>query len=356
MMKKFTCLGCATLGLFGLSACGSSTPISFDNSSIWSGGPNATNQVTTQGYWWTYTDHAAYDINHGAATYEQGANINPHTDLTTPLVLEDDPQRGKIIHAWGSVPPAPDWSTLINTALYPDLYWQSVYPNSLLQDYPLAGVGFGYQANNAPYDVVQGKYVGIVFDMKTEGGTNDIAVAVPTAVTDLPDPNNNDKWTKQCTYPSQQPGLTGAASYQKTTGSQTCFADYQKIFYMLAPDGTFPGDIRAADGNWQTYCVLWSELGLPSWVNSANLPAGVSAVILAQTLKTKWDFYQPSSISIPPGSTPADIAALIAAASARFDIHLDNFKMVTAEDALANGICNPTNVPSAATIANVPAQ
>jgi hypothetical protein len=346
-MKMLTYLGCATLGVLVLTACGNTDPITLDSNhgSIWLGGSNATTQVSTGGYWWTYADHAAYDITHGAAQYEQGAVIYPQTNLTTPLVLEvdaDAPERGKIVHARGTVPPAPNYASLVVTALYPDLYWQSVYPDSLLQDYPLAGVGFGYQANSVPYDIVQGKYVGFVFDMKTEGGTNDIALALPTAVTDMPDRNNSDKWTKQCTYPSQQPGQTNATSYQNTSVTQTCFADFQKIFYMIPQAGGFSGDARAADGVWQTYCVLWSELVWPGWVKpGVNLPATMTAAMLAQTLKTKWDFFQPGN----------------GAASASFDIRLDNVKMVTAKDALANsGVCNATNVPTSATIANVPAQ
>ena len=335
----------ATLSVGAVTACGVTDP-PIDNethSTIWQGRPKATTQVSTGGYWWTYTDHAAYDITHGAAQYEQGATIYPQTNQTTPLKLEIDanaPARGQIVHARGSVPPAPNYTSLIVTAQYSDLYWQSVYADSLLQDYPLAGVGFGYQPYNAPFDIVQGRYVGFVFDMKTEAGTNDIAVAVPTAVTDMPDPNNNDKWAKQCTYPSQQPGQSNASSYQGTSANQTCFADYQKIFYMIAQDGGFSGDTRAADGVWQTYCVLWSELILPSWVKpGANLPAAMTAGMLAQTLKTKWDFFQP-----PDGGS-----------SASFDIRLDNFKMVTATEAIADGtVCNSANVEASAAIANVP--
>jgi len=344
MMKKFNWLPRAASGLVVFCACGSTTPVSLESSNIWLGRLDASNQVYTGGFWWTYTDHATYDITHGAARYEQGAVIFPQTNSTTPFVLEVDeqaPERGKVVRARGSVPPAPNWGAVVNEALYPDLYWQSVFADSLLQDYPLAGVGFGYRANNAPYDIVQGKYVGFVFDMKTESGTNDIAVAVPTAFTDLPDRNNNDAWVKRCTYPSQQPGKTNAESYQNTSASQTCFADFQKVFYILPDSGQFPGDIRAADGAWQTYCVLWSELAWPSWVKSGvDLPTTMTAEMLAQTLKTKWDFYQP-----PNGPT-----------SATFDIRLDNVKLVTAHDALASSACNPANVGPSAAIAKVSAQ
>ncbi len=346
MMSTSANWGWAAFGVVVLTACGATGPLVEEPppATIWQGGTKATTQVSTGGYWWTYTDHAAFDITHGAAQYEQGAAIYPQTNLTTPLTLEVDaraPERGKIVHVRGSVPPAPNYGTMIVTALYPDLYWQTVYPDSLLQDYPLAGVGFGYRANNEPYDIVQGKFVGFVFDMKTEAGTNDIAVAVPTAATDLPDFNNNDQWTQQCTYPAQQAGQSNATSYQTTSATQTCFADFQKVFYAVAQDGAFPGDIRAPDGIWKTYCVLWSELAWPSWVKAGvNLPTTMTADMLAQTLKTKWDFFQPGN-----GST-----------SATFDIRLDNFKMVTAKDAAANdSVCNPANLASAAAIANVDA-
>ncbi len=276
-MKKLTCLGCATLGLLVLSACGSTTPIDFDNSKIWSGGPYATNQVTTQGYWWTYIDHDGYDTTHGGAQFEQGSTISPLTDQTTPLALEVDPaapERGYIIHVWGTVPQAPNYNSLVVKALYTDQYWKSVYPDSLIADYPSAGLGFGYQGNNAPYDVVQGKYVGFVFDMKTAGGTNDIAVSVPNVYTMLPDWTAKDKFTKNCAYPYQEAGKDDATSYGDTSPAQTCSANYNKIFHMACTGhGAFSGDIRAADGVWQTYCVLWSELTYPTWVKpAANLP------------------------------------------------------------------------------------
>ena len=106
MIKKFTCLGCVTLGLVSLSACGVTTPISVDQTTIWTGGLNATNQVSTQGYWWTYVDHDGYDVTHGATQYEQGANITPLTDINTPLKLEDDPVLGKIVRVHGFIPQA----------------------------------------------------------------------------------------------------------------------------------------------------------------------------------------------------------------------------------------------------------
>ncbi len=111
---------------------------------------------------------------------------------------------------------------------------------------------------------------------------------------------------------------------------------------MIPQADGFSGDTRAADGVWQTYCVLWSELVWPGWVKpGVNLPATMTAGMLAQTLKTKWDFFQPGN----------------GAPSASFDIRLDNFKMITAKDAIANsGVCNATNVAASATIANVAAQ
>ena len=284
-MKKLTCLGCATLGLVVMSACGSTTPIDFDNSKIWLGGPNATNQVTTQGYWWTYTDHDGYDVTHGAIEIEPGATISPMTNETTPLALEVDsaaPERGYIIHVWGTVPPQPNYADIVG-AKYTDQYWKSVYPDSLIADYPSAGVGFGFQGNNEPYDVTQGKYVGFVFDMKTESGTSDISVSVPNVYTALPDWTAKDKFTKNCAYPYEEAGIDDATSYQETSPAQTCSANYKKTFLMpITGDagvsgaqqdgGTFSGDVRAADGTWRTYCVLWSELTQQPWVKACSQP------------------------------------------------------------------------------------
>ena len=61
--------------------------------------------------------------------------------------------------------------------------------------------------------------------------------------------------------------------------------------------------------------------------------------MLTRTIQLKWDFFQP----------------LVTDPSANFDLRLDKVIMVTAKDALANGICNPANVSNSATIANVPA-
>jgi len=338
MIKKFTCLGCASLGLLALSACGVTTPVTLDQSTIWVGGLNATNQVSTQGYWWTYTDHNAYDITHGALQYERGAWINPLTNLTTPLTLAADSERGKVVHVVGSVPPAPAWAD-VSAAKYTDLYWQSLYPDALVADYPSAGVGFGFQPNNAPFDVTQGKYVGVRFDMKTAGGTASLSVSLPTQITDVPDqPNNNDQFSRLCAYPHIEAGKDDATSFVDTDPAQSCFGDYHKVFGS-AP--AFAGDARAADGVWKTYCVLWSELGNPIWIKPASkLPAQITTGMLQQALKLKWDFDQPAN----------------GAAAEAFEISLDNIVMVTAAEASTNGVCNPNNVQASATIANVAAQ
>ena len=333
MIKMICCVSSATLGVLLLSACGSSAPVVQDKAKLSTGDNNA---IATGGYWWTYTDHNT-EMNTGNA----GATVSPHTDKQTGLVpdVDSDAAHGKVIHATGSIPAAPTWADVTNMGLptatgpgpnWVDTYWQALYPSSLVAGYPAAGIGFGFQNNNKPFDAVQDKYIGLVFDMKTAGNTNDIAVSVPIVGTDLANANFDDAFPKDgCIYPNKaDPAATDSANFVATNAAQTCFGNYHKIFAMAN---------RAANDVWQTYCVLWSELTPPSWVK-ATLPA-MDHAHLKQALKVQWDMFQP-----PAGATEA----------AKFDVKLDNIRLVTEEDATKQSACDAAAISASATLIAAP--
>lgn len=355
MMKMLTCLGCATLSVVALTACGTTAPITIDKANLWTNGNTA--QVSTKGYWWTYTDH---NLSNGTAN--AGASIVPITSKTTGLPIVPDPdvpaERPHTIHASGYTPAAPDWTT-VNTPAWTDGYWVGKYPNSTdatgnvvtgtindIKAYPAAGIGFGFQENNKPYDVTQGTFVGFTFDMKTKSNTGDIFVSMPVVGTDVPDTFYTDAFEFHCAFP--------AAPFSTGHLTQTCFGNYHKAFKVTlntVATATTPADTpdmqRAADGAWQTYCVLWTELTIPSWVNAgptATAPAATpivwNASALKNALKVQWDMFQP-----------------VSGGNSNFDVYLDRVRMITAKDAAdASNHCNPANIPTSATLAGVPAQ
>jgi len=254
------------------------------------------NAISTSGYWWTFRDHLDVSGHPG-----EGATIAPMTDMVTALIPDVDQsvEHGQTIHVTGRVPPAPSWAN-VSTGMYTDLYWRAQYPDSLIAAYPTAAVGFDFQRNGVPFDVTQGsKYIGVVFDMKTAQGTNDIQVQLATVGTLLPDKTFADQFPAQCVYPH--------APFLDTYLSQTCFANRQKV--LATP-------MRAGDNQWQTYCVLWSEMHEPAWASPTAVlpPWGLST--LRNSIQLIWNMFQPA-----------------AGEPAVFDVRLDNVKLVTAADA-----------------------
>jgi len=324
MLKTISCLGSATLGVLLLSACGSTSPVSIDKSVLSTGEDNS---MASGGYFWTYTDH-----NKQMKSPNAGATITPITGMDTPLVPEaDDAAHGKVLHFSGSIPPAPVWGDVLAMGEaggpnWSDTYWKTIYPDALIAGYPAAGAGFGFGKNNKPYDAVQGKYIGFIFDMKTAGGTNDIYVSVPIVGTDLADKNFLDDFPANgCVYPNNPtPGTGDAAAFASTYSKQSCFRNYRKTFTIAE---------RSADGAWGTYCVLWSELAPPSWGADATPPA-INKDTLKQALKVQWDMYQPAT----------------GTAAAPFDVKLDNIKLVTEEDAKKVTGCGADAIAASTTL------
>lgn len=318
MIKTLCCLGSATLGVLLLSACGSTAqlPSKPDISKLSTGDGNS---VASGGYFWTYTDH-------NAASSQYHATSEPHTDMNTPLtvVADSDPAHGNVIKITGSVPPQIPWS-LVSTQdpTSIDTYWVGLYPDSKIPAYPTAGVGFGWQANNKPFDATQGgKYVGVAFDLKlNDASMTTLWTSYPMVGTDLPDKNFNDDFPKPgepggCTYYTAPPN-------DPVNGYQTCFTNYRKTYTNTNPANAYSA--LAPAGTWKRYCTLFSEVGIPSWANTATQSKEPS-FDPTKLLKMQWDMFQPAD----------------GAATAKFDISLDNVNLVTAKDAAdpANN-CNP---------------
>ena len=114
--------------------------------------------VTTGGYWWTYTDHNAAD-----SAYH--ATISQVTSLSVGFkpTVDSDPTHGNVLAVSGSVPPALPWALVsVQDPSTIDGYWQAAYPDSTIPAYPAAGIGFGLQHFNAPFDATGGgTWVGI---------------------------------------------------------------------------------------------------------------------------------------------------------------------------------------------------
>ncbi len=313
------CLGSAILGVNGLSACGTTTAVPLDKSILSTGDSNA---ITTGGYWWTYTDHNAPKI---AANQPYHAEISQITSADTGLkpTVDTDPKYGSVIQVNGHVPPALPWADVSaspQAAYTIDPHWASVYPDATVPDYPSAGVGFGYQHLNVPYDATQGgKYIGIVFDMKaTVDNIPTVWVTMPIVGTDLPDPSVGitDKFPK--------PGDPGGCTYYTLTntpagGGMSCFTSYRKGIKAAAQGGG-PYNTLAAVNTWEHYCVLFSEVEIPNWANAKSRTMVPVPFDPTQALKVQWDFFQPAEASRSGVDTAYGIA-------------IDNVKLITAEEA-----------------------
>jgi len=319
MIKKMCCLGSAILGVIGLSACGSTTPVALDKSILSTGDSNA---ITSGGYWWTYTDHNDPSI---AANAPYHATIDQLTSATNGLkpTVDSDPKHGNVIQVAGKVPTALPWADVSaspQAAYTIDPHWASVYPDATVPDYPSAGVGFGYQHFNKPFDATGGdqKYVGIVFDMKaTVDNMPTVWVTMPMVGTDLPDPSVG------ITDDFPAPGQDGGCKYYTLTntpagGGMSCFTSYRKGIKSAAQGGgTY--NLLGALNVWEHYCVLFSEVQPPNWANAASRLL-IPAFNPKLALKVQWDFFQPAEASRSGVETAYGIA-------------LDNVKLITAEEA-----------------------
>lgn len=318
--QRFSIIGC--LILYG---CGATNRVELDNSKLWSG---ETTQVSSGGYWFTYVDHIVWMADHpeqnpAGHTKEQGAVIEPLTDMDNPLTLTRDPDsasgHGDTVHVAGVTPAAPSWAAVTQDGTWFDTYYQqpSQYPGSLNVAYPVAGVGFGFVPHNDnEFDPTQGgKFVGIAFDMKTRSNTYDVdlqlaLVCSDTDGTDLHDDAFEDAFGKPgCTYAEAQATSKTLAelgadyfSGPNNYTTQTCFAYQHKT---VTP---------TSDDQWSTYCVLWNEMTLPSWAQPAAKPPAWSDENLQKcATKLKWEMYKPVE------GEPA----------AAFDVYLDNVKLIT---------------------------
>jgi hypothetical protein len=327
MIKRICCLGSATLGALVLAACGSSTPIELDKSVISTGDNNAT---STGGYFWTYSDHN--DPNDPLqAPYHSTVHPLTNADVSLQPVLDDDTSsgHGKVLQITGSVPTELPWPDVSTQAAYTiDKYWKKLYPDATVPAYPAAGMGFGFQDKNKPFDATfGGKYIGVAFDMKTGvDGMQTVWVSFPMVGTDLPDiPNNHDA------FPA--PGEPGGCTYYTSTndpvtGYQTCFANYRKGILLT---GGNEYNTLAPTGTWKRYCVLFSEVGIPNWANQGT-KANDPAFDPTKILKMQWDMFQPKGAI---ADTPA----------ANFDIKIDNVKLINKDEAKqAANNCNQSYI------------
>jgi hypothetical protein len=312
-----------------MCACGATDKREIDKSLLWSG---SSTQVSSGGYWFTYADHIAWmaahpDQNPAGHTADQGATIEPLTDMEHPLTLAPDPDatsgHGDTVHIVGLTPPAPAWTAVTVEGTWFDTYYQQPdeYPDSLNVAYPVAGAGFGFVPNNDnEFDPTQGgKYVGLVFDMKTRNNTYDVDVQVAlvcsdTNGNDLHDDAFGDAFAKPgCTYAKAQPTSTTleqlAADYfsgPNSYTSQTCFAYQHRAVTPVS------------DNQWSTYCVLWNEMTLPSWAQpTAQPPAWSDENLQKCATKLKWEMYKPTDTE----------------QAAAFDVYLDNVKLITRAEA-----------------------
>lgn len=351
MAKKLICFGCASVGLLMLSACGSTNNVPVNQSDVWHGGGNA---VQTDGYWFSYTDHVqwmkdntGWDPN--THTPSQGASIAPLTNLTVSMPMATDPtapEHGDVIQVIGFTPEAPAWADVIRSDPNPaagheggwfDTYYQQTsptleYPDSLVTAYPVAGVGFGFKHDNAQYDPSHdGLYVGVAFDMKTQGNTVSVnaqlaEVCSATNGDDLADPYYSDAFPAPgCTYSKMttigEDLATQGSDYNTEQTHNTCFAYMHKWFKTLP------------DNKWQTYCILWNELTLPTeWLSpTATPPTWNDDTLKNCTTKLKWEMDKLAA----PGTT------------SKFNVMLDNIKLITraqASDAAYN--CNVSALPT----------
>lgn len=331
MIKKMFCLGSAIFGVIGLSACGSTTSPPIDTSVLSTCDNNA---ISTGGYWWTYTDH-----NDPTATTNKPyhATISQVTSAAQALqVTPDNSSYGNVCEVKGDVPPALPWadvSAVPQAAYTIDPHWASVYPDATIPDYPSAGLGFGYQHYNKPYDATQGgKYIGIVFDMKTTADNMPaVWISMPMVGTDLPDPSPGI--TDDFPAPTD-PNGHGCKYYTLTntpgTGGMSCFTNYRKGIEATTQGGG-PYNTLATVNTWHHYCVLFSEVAPPNWANTASLGM-IPKFDPTQALKVQWDFFQPPEV----GKGGVDT---------QYGIAVDNVKLITvAEAQTASNNCDPARI------------
>lgn len=332
MNKRICCLSSAALGVALLSACGSTNPVSLDKSKLSTGDGN---QVSTGGYIWTYTDHNKTPTETPTTdekTWNYHATITPMTDVNTPFVttMDSDASHGSVFNVKGDVPIEIPW-TLVSAQdpVSIDTFWPQYYPDATIPAYPAAGLGFGFQPNNVPYDATEGgKYVGIAFDMKANIAMELVWVSMPTEETDLPDPDN-DKFTKKCQYYTATNGPAAGAS--------SCFTNYRKgIFSATSTAGTPTAyNTMGAVGEWKRFCVLFSEFAVPSWASAAVIDLMAkpeNQFNPKHALKVQWDMYQPKDGT---NTTPP----------AHFDVSVDNISLVTSAQITENN-CNPAALGS----------
>ncbi len=264
------------------------------------------------GHWWTYTDHNPAGLYH--------AQLRPITSIDTPLigVPDTDPSHGNVLTVAGLVPEQLPWQDVAAQTDYTiDSYWAIHYPDSKIPAYPAAGIGFDFLQPSRVFDATGGgKWVGIAFDLKINTTMSTLWVSMPMDGTSLPDPTY-DAFPAHCVY------YTTANA--PADGYQTCFTHYRKGLHdgtgALNDYGRF-GPL----GSWKRMCVLYSEVGVPAWTNSAALEH-LPQFDPTKLLKIQWDAYQPVQ------------------GEALFDISLDNVGLITAEQANdASNNCDPSMI------------
>lgn len=333
MIKRIYCLGSTALGVALLSACGSTTPVAVDMSNLSTGD---TNQVATGGYIWTYTDHNTTPdptkiVQTKPETFDYHATITPQTSQSVALVpeLDTDTTHGNVIHVKGQVPGQIPWSLVsVQDPISVDTYWPSIpaYSDAMVPAYPAAGVGFGFKPGNDVFDSSQGgKYVGIAFDLKINVVQKALYVSFPMKTTDLPDPNNNDAFPKSCTYYTKD--------NNPDTGGSSCFTSYRKGIFAESLHTGNAYNTLAAPNSWKRFCVLYSEVEVPTWANTKTLQLMTEIPFdPTKTIKVQWDMYQPAD-----GDDPA-----------AFDVSLDNIKLITKDEAKdAANNCDPERIDAA---------
>jgi hypothetical protein len=268
--------------------------------------------VGTGGYIWTYTDHNPIDS-------EYHASVDQVTSNTIALQpVWEDAVHGRVLRITGSVPAAlPSRSVIAQEPYTIDPYWHLIYADSMIPSNPSAGLTLSFLPHQSPFDATRmGSWIGIAFEMKVGTEVPGVYVSMPMVGTDLPDPHRYDSFPRCQYYTATNP---------PSVGYQACFAHYRKGFYDSATANN-NDDSLAPLGTWKRYCVLYSEVGIPSSVDAITR-ANVAAFDPTQLIKLQWDMYQPSE----------------GAEAVPFDISLDNIQFVTRDEALdPSNNCDPS--------------
>lgn len=256
MTRKLTIILLTSAGvLFGASACSDKDkplpPVKAISSCD-------KNQVTTGGYFWTFTDA-------GKNTY---GTVEPFT------VWKGDGNPGNVSFA-GTLSPIPEDPENYSCKIEGTKPADPVPGDEAMElkdscgdtpRYPVAGIGFSFLDKNAPFSVcdklglrfrAKGVFINAVDSLPA--ATMSVRVGIPTMQTDLWE--EGDKWAANAT------GQLCVCDHDLPAGhgdevQKTCFG-----FWGL--------DIQVT-ADWQWFSMTWGEMNHPSWAGPADfIPTNV---------------------------------------------------------------------------------